>query len=95
MGSYYTIEGKWTGYTSNQSRVVHREHTRSAARADEIRSLGSILYTDGTRLLLSVRNGKHGAAIDGYRKLIADCLKYGVSSVSDIPPIYKGVASDG
>ena len=81
----YTIEGEWTGYTSAQRRVVHREHTRSEKRTDDIRKLGSILYTDGTRLLLSVTPGKRGKAIDGYRSLIAKCIHHGVSSVADLP----------
>jgi hypothetical protein len=81
----FTIEGEWTGYTSSQRRVVHREHTRSQRRVDEIRKLGSILYTDGTSLLLSVRDGKRGTPVNGYRSLIADCIRHGVKAVADLP----------
>jgi hypothetical protein len=81
----YTIEGVWTGYTSAQRQVAHREHTRSEERIEEIRKLGSILYTDGTKLLLRVLEGKQGEPIDGYSKLIADCLRHGVNSVDALP----------
>ena len=83
MGSY-TIEGVWTGYTSAQRRVVHREHTRSKERVDAIVALGSIAYTDGTRLLLHASDGKHGQPINGYGSLIRDCLRRGVSSVAEL-----------
>ncbi len=85
MSQSYTIEGKWTGYTSAQRRVVHREHTRSKKRADQIRELGSIGYTDGTRLLLHVIDGKSGKPINGYSSLINDCLRHGVNSVAALP----------
>ena len=78
----FTIEGTWTGYTGARRRVVHREHTRSVKRAEEIRQLGAILYTDGTQLLLDVREGKSGEAIAAYGSLINDCLRHGVSSVA-------------
>ncbi len=82
MATSWTIEGIWTGYTSAQRHVVHREHTRSKKRVEAVRKLGAILYTDGTRLLLDIREGKNGAAIAGYTDLINSCISEGVSSVA-------------
>ena len=81
----YTIEGEWSGYTSAQRHVVHREHTRSKTRVAQIRDLGRILFTDNTTLFLSVRDGKHGAAVNGYGRLIADCLRHGTGIVAQLP----------
>ena len=81
----FTIEGEWAGYRSSQRRVVHREHTRSKKRAEEIRGLGRIRYSDNTVLVLRVLDGKQGDPIDGYRSLIADCLLHGVNAVDDLP----------
>lgn len=80
----HTIEGTWTGYTSSQRRVVHREHTRSESRIEAVRKLGSIAYTDGTRLLLHVSEGKRGKPKDGYGSLIRDCIAQGVNTVAEL-----------
>ena len=58
--SRFVIEGEWTGYTSAQRRVVHRKvYPSSYKRLREwaARTHG-IRYTDGTMLLLSVRDCK-------------------------------------
>jgi len=90
----YMIEGEWTGPSSpagGYTRHVHREYTKSKRRADDCERLGSILYTDGTRLLLSVEDvtethyTKRRPKINGYSKLIGDCLAHGVSAVADLP----------
>lgn len=80
----YIIEGTWSGYNSSQRRVVHREYTSSAKRAEHIKAISSITYSDGTCLDLSVRekhDRKPRQPIRGYNELIEDCLFYGVSSV--------------
>lgn len=82
--SSFTIEGEWTGYTMAQRHVVHREHTRSKKRAEDIRALHCIHYTDGTSLILRVLDGKKDRAIDGYSSLINSCLAQGVNSVADL-----------
>jgi hypothetical protein len=64
----YVLEGTWTGYTSAQSRVCHRE-VIGAARARRLRDLHKIVYTDGTALLIHVREA-------GYREKIAPILSY-------------------
>lgn len=88
---YYMIEGEWSGPQSpagNWTRFQHREFTQSKKRADAIRELGSIRYDDGTFLYLTVTEGKGPAksrpAVDGYGKLINECLKFGVNSVAGI-----------
>ena len=88
---YYMIEGEWSGPQSpagNWTRFQHREFTQSKKRAEAINELGSIRYSDGTYLYLTVTEGKGPAkkrpAIDGYGKLINECLRYGVSSVDEL-----------
>lgn len=80
----WMIEGEWSGYRSGQRRVTHREYVRDAALAEKVRALGSIGYTDGTRLDLCVtphRGKKALPAILGYSQLIRDCVRLGVRSV--------------
>jgi len=73
------LEGTWSGYTSSQSRVVHRTVER--------RSTGfpnCIVYSDGTRLFLSVRPAKpreRVQEIHGYDELIRKCVRYDVAVV--------------
>lgn len=79
----YVLEGTWTGYVSRQSRVVHRE-VISEKRADALRSIHKIVYTDGTALLLNVREAKPRERVevnDSYGSLIRDAEKSGKSVV--------------
>ena len=82
----FIIEGEWSGYTSSQQRVVHR--TVHAASWKELRAWAEktygIRYTDGTMLLLRVRDCKpreRVQVIKGYDSLIRDCQFYDVNSV--------------
>lgn len=88
----YLVEGTWSGYTSGQRRVVHREVVNHK-RAEAIRELHMIRYTDGTCLYLSVRElayrEKAEKPINGYKSLIDDCLRHGVNSVSDLQEARK------
>jgi hypothetical protein len=79
----YVLEGTWTGYVSRQSRVVHRE-VISEKRADVLRGIHKIVYTDGTALLLNVREAKPRERVevnDSYGSLIRDAEKAGKSVV--------------
>jgi hypothetical protein len=58
MATRYILEGTWTGYVSRQSRIVHREIV-TKARADKLRHMHKIVYTDGTALILHVREAQH------------------------------------
>lgn len=81
----WVIEGEWSGYTSSQRRVVHRVYERSKDFADKVQKLGSIIYTDGTALYLSVkphRGRKVEREIHGYDSLIRDCIAKGVNRVA-------------
>jgi hypothetical protein len=97
MKTRYLIEGTWSGYVSRQSRVVHREYVTSHAFAEAVSGLGSIRYTDGTCLILSVKqfNGdfrKKGMKlpeIKGYSSLIRECVAAKVYAVSDLPKYEK------
>jgi hypothetical protein len=50
----FVLEGTWTGYVSSQSRVCHREVV-SSRRIKRLKELHKIVYTDGTSLLIHVR----------------------------------------
>jgi hypothetical protein len=79
----YVLEGEWTGYTSRQQRVVHREIV-SAKMAEQARGLHKIVYTDGTSLLISVREAEHREKVKlahQYNDLIRDALRHGGSVV--------------
>jgi hypothetical protein len=86
----YIIEGTWTGYSSHQQRVVHRTVHKAAEkklRAWAEKTYG-VLYTDGTRLLLNVRDCKPRERVEviaGYSGLIAECMRHDVASVADLP----------
>jgi hypothetical protein len=86
----FVIEGEWSGYHSGQQRVVHRtvheaSERRLRAWADKTHAIS---YTDGTRLILSVRDCKPRERvkdiINGYTSLIRDCVYYDVSSVHEL-----------
>jgi hypothetical protein len=85
----FVIEGAWSGYVSSQERVVHRKvypgaFKRLRAWAEKTHA---IIFTDGTALMLSVRECRpreRVAGVDGYTRLIEDCAHYDVSSVSGL-----------
>ena len=85
----YEITGTWTGYTSSQQRVAHREYNTDTERAEWCKDHYQIRYTDGTGLILNVREitGKDQiqATQDGYGKLISSCVRHDVSAVADLP----------
>lgn len=91
--STWCIEGEWSGYTSSQRHVVHREYATRDTFADEVRKLGYIRYTDGTSLILHVRKLEKGTKrekeISGYTSLIRECLAAGVHLVDDLPGVRK------
>ena len=86
----FIIEGIWSGYTSAQSRVVHRQvyagvRKKLRAWAD---GAGCIVYTDGTSLRLSVRDCKPRERVKevrGYTSLIEDCAFHNVNAVAALP----------
>lgn len=84
----YILEGTWTGYVSRQSRVVHRE-VISEKRAQKLKCLHKIVYTDGTALLIHIREAKYREKVIpvfAYRELIQDAERHGgnVVKVADI-----------
>lgn len=81
----YVLEGEWTGYTSAQRRVVHCEIIRSEARADRLRKLHAIRYTDGTSLILDLRPlepRERPTEIHGYSSLIREAEAKGTAIVA-------------
>lgn len=90
MATRFVIEGEWSGYTSSQRRVVHRTvHPASFKQLREwCEKNWGIRYTDGTMLILTVRDCKpreQVKTINGYGSLIADCVLHDVASVSALP----------
>lgn len=86
----FVIEGTWTGYRSSQQRVCHRTvHDGALKKMREwAEKTHSIRFTDGTSLLLNVRDCKRRECvteIHGYDSLIRDCFVFGVNSVSALP----------
>jgi hypothetical protein len=86
----YMIEGEWTGYRSEQQRIVHRHFTTDAEEARKIEEMRAIHYTDGTQLLLTVTKlinvgDATPKAMDGYGLLIQKCLAAGVNEVAKLP----------
>jgi hypothetical protein len=53
----YVLEGEWTGYTSSQRRVVHRQVVYGR-RARRLKNLHAIVYSDGTSLILTLRKAR-------------------------------------
>jgi hypothetical protein len=83
----FVIEGTWNGYRSSQRRIVHRTvHKGSEKKLRAwVAANRFINYTDGTSLVLDVRDCKPREKVqvlNGYGKLIRDCCFYNVSSVA-------------
>lgn len=79
----YVLEGEWTGYVPRQQRVVHREVV-NAKRAEKLRGLHAIVYTDGTSLLIRVREARpreRVETINSYGTLIREAEAKGGSRV--------------
>jgi len=72
----YMIEGRWSGYHSGQSRIVHREYLPKSRRkfVEAVKSLGRIQFGDGTMLFLEAREVPSRAepTINGYGEMIRD-----------------------
>jgi hypothetical protein len=86
----YVLEGEWTGYTSAQRKIVHREVVTDKRRIERLKKLTCIVYTDGTSLLLSLREAKpreQVVAMNSYGSLIRDAEKMQGSRVrvADMP----------
>ena len=83
MATRFVLEGEWTGYTSSQSRVVHREVV-TGKRVEALKNLHTIIYTDGTSLLLHLREAKPREKVQevkSYTSLINDALRVGKARV--------------
>lgn len=80
----YVLEGVWSGYTSNQSRPVHRSVvTEKAAKTWE--KLTGVLFTDGTYLRISVRPARPRENVEiilGYSELLSEA--FGTAGTYDI-----------
>jgi len=94
MSARYVLEGEWTGYVERQRRVVHREVITAPTRIERLRNLHAILYTDGTSLILRLREAEHREQVKeirGYTDLIRECEAQpgAVVSVANLPSIRR------
>jgi hypothetical protein len=91
--SRWVLEGEWSGYTSAQRRVAHREVIQGMPKMRAaIKAAGCITYTDGTTLSLTTRDAKPREKVVphlGYSSLIRDCVHYGIWRVADLPDARK------
>jgi hypothetical protein len=86
MPGRFVIEGTWVGYRRQQDRVVHRTvHTADEKKLRAwAESTHAIRYSDGTSLLIAVRDCKPRERVqqqNSYGRLIRDCAYYNVTSV--------------
>lgn len=84
----YILEGTWSGYNSNQARIVHRTIETSQKRIEALKQLHCIQYTDGTCLYLDIREARPRekvVEIKGYSSLINQCLQHKVNKVAKLP----------
>ena len=100
MGERFIIEGTWSGYTSAQSRVVHRtvHHAAFKRLRAWCEATHGIRYTDGTMLYLSVRDAKPRERVKeerGYASLIEECAHFGVDSVDALQLAKKAAQEEG
>ena len=78
----YIIEGTWRGYRSSQDHVCHREVYKSSRKGggpflETLKELYSIPFSDGTALIVSVREAKPREKVQekrGYTKFIRDAV---------------------
>jgi len=90
----YILEGTWSGYTSRQSRVVHREVITSPKRIERLKAMHGIQYTDGTMLYTDLREAKPRERVEeikSYSSLIreAEAMPGDVVRVADLPSTRK------
>lgn len=86
MTQRYVLEGEWSGYRSSQQRIVHRE-VIGKKRAERLKNLHTIQYTDGTYLSINVREAKpreRVTPIKGYDRLIWQAEQTGQGFVTVI-----------
>ena len=83
----FIVEGTWSGYTSSQSRVVHRTVT---TRPEIYDGLSAIVFTDNTNLYITVypcQPRENVREIHGYEQLLREAIasgKKGFVHVNDI-----------
>ena len=76
----FVVEGEWSGYTSGQRRVCHREICTTFRAQYE--ALKSLRFTDGTELYISVRDLKPRERIEeikGYSSALSHAVMKGLS----------------
>jgi len=85
----YVLEGEWSGYTSAQRHVAHREvidtRRHGKERIERLGVLRTIVFTDGTSLNLSLREAEPREVVPeklGYPSMIRDAEALGKAVVN-------------
>lgn len=71
----YEITGTWSGYTSSQSRVCYRDYTSDSNYAKEVDKLGYIVFSDNTKLYLTVRELEYRERKQSKMGTYTSCIK--------------------
>ena len=76
----WTVEGRWKarGHKSlKKDSVAYRHHFTEEAKVKALRRIGHVSLKNGTRLVLSFKEGREGKAVYGHHSLVNACLKAG------------------
>jgi hypothetical protein len=88
MPKRFIIEGEWSGYRASQAKIVHREAVTDSKLIAALKGHYGITYTDGTLLLLSIREAKPREVVKpvdhGYGSLIRKCAWADKWSVTEL-----------
>lgn len=85
----YVLEANWHGYRSSQDHAVHRE-VISPKKAEMMRDLVGVRFTDGTTMYVTVREAKYREKVSpiiGYREVLDSCYynkRKGVVNVMEV-----------
>ena len=81
MGERFIVECVWSGYRASQSKPCHRTVERKS-KADEIRKITCVQFTDGTTMSVDVRPARlreKVQEIHGYDSLLSDAVRFGLT----------------
>ena len=89
----YILEGAWSGYTSAQTRVVHREVIKTEKGYQRVKDFSGIRYPDGTRFDVFIRPAKPREKVQeirGYPSFTEWARCYAVKGYHDVQAVNQG-----
>jgi hypothetical protein len=85
MSKRFVLEAEWSGYTSSQRHVVHREVlTRDRER---YAAINAVRFTDGTCMYVTVRDAKPREQVIpklGYSEVLHGAARKGLTGSVDV-----------